>query len=82
MVTHQRVALRPSAVVVLAFDEEVYGPAERFLEDLFLFLQIDSQQKLSTMLSGLIVEGSVAVIMLKLLQPPCLSADGGIPGAE
>ena len=79
MVVHQGIALGPSAIVVLALQEETNGFLQAYIELCVLLLQIDTKQELSTMHCCLVVERSVAVVMLEFLQSPSLTTDGSIP---
>ena len=79
MVVHQRIALGPSAIVILTLQQEANGFLQGTVKLIILLLQIDAQQEFSTMHRGLVVEGRITVIMLELLQSPSLPTDGSIP---
>ena len=78
----QRKALRPGANRVLAVEDEGQRLVQRGLVSRVALLDVEPQQELGRHRRGGVVEGRVAPIVLELLHPPGVPADGVVPLAQ
>ena len=78
MVIAQGPTLRPTAVGVLAVEHKLDDAIQRPTNFGIVFLDIQTQQESACHDCGFVVEGAVAIIMLKLLHAPSLTPQRGI----
>ena len=74
-----RKPLRPDADRVLAVEDELDRLVERRLVFRILLLDVEAQEELRRFRRAGIVKGGVAVVVLKLFEPPRVLADGVVP---